>query len=101
MYWMPDILPAAVAVLVVLLVAWLWRRSDFVIRVRGGRVECRGKVPPAHRAELADFLLHELRLTDPVTILGRRHGRRVELWFRGRLSKADQQRIRNFFVNPV
>jgi hypothetical protein len=86
---------AAIAVVYWLL---LGRRADFVIRVRGRRVECKGKVPLARQRLVADFLLNDLALREAVQISGARSGSRLHLWFRGRLSEGQKQRIRNFLV---
>jgi len=102
--WLPevrDVAAVAVVLLAVLILVWCWRRGDFEIRYRDGRVAFRGKVPQPHAAAVADFLAQEMGLTGPVTITGRRVGRRLQLWFSGSLSKAQRQRLRNFFLNPL
>jgi uncharacterized protein DUF3634 len=91
-------LAVAAAVLAVVLAAFLWRRRDFVIRVRGGRVECWGKVPKVLKPDLDEFLLRDLHLEGTVKIMGRRHKGRLRVWFRGRLSPGQQQRLRNFLL---
>jgi hypothetical protein len=45
---------------------------------------------------LTPFLLHDLGITDSVRILGTVRGRQMRVWFRGRISAGQQQRIRNF-----
>jgi hypothetical protein len=79
----------------------LGRRADFRIVVRDGRVECSKGLPLVMRSELGDFLLHDLALRGPVKILGSRRGGRTSLWFRGRLGKREQQRIRNYLANRL
>jgi len=75
--------------------------ADFWIVVRDGRVECSKGVPLAMRSDLTQFLLHDLALRGPVTILGARRGGRTSLRFRGRLDKREQQRIRNYLANRL
>jgi hypothetical protein len=75
------------------------RRADFVIRVRDGRVSFRGKFPAALQGAASEFLLTDLGVTDRVRILGNwpaGRGGRLVLWFRGRLSDGQKQRVRNF-----
>jgi hypothetical protein len=94
MYW--NELAACCVVLLVLL--YLSQRKDFVIRAApSGRFECKGRLPKACQQELAQ-LLHDLNLRGPVTILGKRSGRRIRLWFRGPLTPGEQQRVRNFMA---
>src|SRR5262249_27494023 len=88
MYWwsdVPSLLPVAVVVAIVLLLVWYYRPSDWVVRIRDGRVECSGKKPIPRRAELEEYLLDELKLTGPVKIMGRRQGGRLRVWFSGNL----------------
>jgi hypothetical protein len=95
MFW--SELAACCAVLLVAL--YLARRKDFVIRVGpSGRFDCEGLLPKALQQELAQLLLHDLNLRGPVTILGKRSGNRIRLWFRGPLTPGEQQRIRNFLA---
>jgi hypothetical protein len=96
----PDLLRYAVVALLAAAVIWYWRRSDFVIRVRRGQVECRGRVPSARQPELTEFLLRDLGLAGPVRIAGRWQGGRLVLWCRG-LDKGQQQRVRNFLLTRV
>ena len=73
MSWVPeirDVAAVAVVLLAVLIIVWCWRRGDFEIRYRGGRVELRGKVPQPHAGAVADFLQHDMQLSGPVTITG-------------------------------
>jgi len=89
-----NLLGALVLVSLVALV--LYPRADFKVQVRDGQIECRGKLPHAVKADLAR-LLGELQLGAPLKILGKWQGKKLRLWFRGRVSKGDRQAIRNFF----
>jgi hypothetical protein len=90
-----------VAVLFVLALLALQNRADFTIRVRKGTVECRGRVPLAQTRGLSEFLLHDLGVHDAVTICGRWQGRRLRVWFRGNLTKGQQQRVRNYLLTRL
>jgi hypothetical protein len=97
---MPDEHWLTVGALGLALLIW-WcsgPRADFVIRLRQGRFSCEGAVALARQRELAAFLLDELNLTGNVTILGKRVGGRLVLWFRGGLTAGQQQRIRNYLL---
>jgi hypothetical protein len=69
--------------------------------VRRGQVRCKGKLPLAVLHRLTPFLLHDLAIRNSVRILGARRGRRMQVWFRGRLTLGEQQRIRNFLVSGL
>jgi hypothetical protein len=97
----PDLLPEAVLVLVIVAVAWIWLRSDFVIRVRDGQVQCRGKIPAMRQPELVEFLIKDLGLRGPVRIAGRWQRGRLDLSFRGGLDKGQRQRVRNFLLTRL
>jgi|SRR5581483_4974461 len=71
---------------------------DFTISLRKGQVSYRGKVPLAQQPSIAEFLLRDLELHGPLKILGCRNKGRLKLWFRGKLSPGEKQRIRNFLV---
>jgi hypothetical protein len=77
------------------------RRADFEIRLRGGRVECKGKIAQYAQRLLADFLLNDLALKNSIRIMGARNGPRLHLWFRGRLTTGEKQRIRNFLAPQI
>jgi hypothetical protein len=96
----PDLLPCAVVVLVAAALAWVWLRSDFVIRVRSGRVDCRGRIPTVCRPELTEFLVKDLGLRGRVRIAGRWQRGRLVLSFRG-LDRGQQQRVRNFLLTRL
>jgi hypothetical protein len=97
---LPALIGLAVVALAVLAVA-LWPRSDFVIRVRRGAVDCRGKVPRSQTRGLTEFLLADLGLHDAVTIYGRWQGGRLRVWSNGRLNAGQLQRVRNFLLTRL
>src|SRR5262249_40678988 len=86
---------AAFVILIVLVAIWFWRRSDFVIRVRGDQVDFRGKFPASRRAGLAQFVRYDLQLTGPITIRGAWYGRRLRVWVSGPLPPGEQRRRGN------
>jgi hypothetical protein len=90
------LLAAAVVALVAL---YLIQRKDFVMRVRAGRLECWGRLALVEQKALAQFLLHDLGVTEEVQVSGKWTGGRLRLWFRGPLTPGQQQRIRNFLVS--
>jgi hypothetical protein len=96
----PDLLRYGVVALLAAAVVWYLLRSDFVIRVRQGRVECRGRIPAARQPELTEFLLRDLNLDGPVRIAGRWQAGRLVLSCRG-LDKGQQQRVRNFLLTRL
>jgi hypothetical protein len=83
---------------VILLYHFVARHADFSIKLRNGRVTCKGKIALAQQGEIADFLLRDLAIAGPFTILGCRDKGRLHLWFRGKISAGAKQRIRNFFA---
>jgi hypothetical protein len=89
----------SLGVLAAIVAAVLWPRSDFVIRVRNGQVNCRGKLPLAQHAAITQFILRDMQAPGPLTIRGTWERRRLRLRFRGPISAADQQCVRNFFAN--
>jgi hypothetical protein len=72
------------------------RHAEFVIEVRNGTVRSRGRIAQVVVQRLTPFLLHDLGITDSLRILGTVRGRQMRVWFRGRISAGQQQRIRNF-----
>lgn len=98
--WLGWFLRAGVGLLAVYLVYQLvaGKPADFVIRLRKGSVQYRGQIPLAHQAAVTQFLLQDLALDESITILGSWNRGNVRLWFRGKLSDPDKQRIRNFFT---
>jgi hypothetical protein len=97
--WLLLLRLAAGAAIIVLVLCFLFRRhADFVIDVRRGQVRCRGNVSLALQHRLAEFLLNDLAIKDSVQILGAQRGKRLQVWFRGRISPGEQQRIRNFLA---
>jgi hypothetical protein len=97
----PSQWPLALALLIGLAIVFFWRRSDFVIRVRRKQVTFRGKLPLRSHQGIAEFLLKDLDVQGPVTILGRRDRGRMKVWFRGRLTQGQQQRVRNFLLTHL
>jgi hypothetical protein len=91
-------LAAGAVVVVLVYYALFGRRAEFVIDVKRGQVRCKGKVPLAVQQRLTHFLLDDLGIRDSVRILGANRGKRLKVWFRGRISPGEQQRIRNFLV---
>jgi hypothetical protein len=89
----------ALLVLAAVAAALFWRPSDFVIRVRDGRVEFKGRLPRAHHGAITRFLLDDLKLQRGAKIMGTRAGRRLRLRFRGKMSQEDRQRVRNFLAS--
>jgi hypothetical protein len=94
------LLRLAAGAAIILLVFWVLfsRHADFVIDVRRGQVRCRGKIPLVVQQRLTQFLLDDLAIKNSVRILGVQRGNRMQVWFRGRISPGEQQRIRNFLV---
>jgi hypothetical protein len=103
--WDHDGLLLRIAVGLVALAAvyflFFCRRCDFRIRVRGRQVECTGKFPRVQQQALSEFLLQDLSVRAPLTICGAHQGKRLVLWFRGRLNNGQKQRIRNFLISRV
>src|SRR5262245_474537 len=77
----------------------LHRSADFIIDVRRGEVRSKGKISLAVLQRLTPFLLEDLAIRDYVRIYGVQRGPRISVWFRGRLSPGEQQRIRNFLAS--
>jgi hypothetical protein len=96
-----TVLCVIVAGLFVVVLIAIYNRADFVIRVRQGTVECRGKVPLAQTRGLSEFLLDDLALQDAVTIRGRWQGGRLRVWFQGNLTRGQQQRVRNYLLTRL
>ena len=97
---LPALIGFVVVAVAVLFLAF-WPRSDFVIRVRKGAVDCRGKVPRSQTRGLSEFLLADLGLRDAVTIYGRWEGGRLRVWSNGRLDQGQLQRVRNFLLTRL
>jgi hypothetical protein len=94
--WALAILAVAVVVRVL-----FWRRSDFCIATKGGRVSYRGRIPLAFRAECDEFLLRDLAIRDPIRVYGCRMKTGWRVWFRGRIGEGEKQRMRNFIVTRL
>jgi hypothetical protein len=80
---------------------FMGRRADFVIRLRKGCVQYKGRFPVAQQRTLSSLLLQDMALKESIQILGSWNGGRVRLWFRGKLSPEEKQRIRNFLTNRL
>jgi Protein of unknown function (DUF3634) len=91
---------AAVAVAVVVGL-FFWRRSDFCIEVKSGKVAFHGKFPLAIRPACAEFLLRDLAIDGPARVYAIRQKDRWRLWFRGGIGEGEKQRIRNFIVTRL
>jgi hypothetical protein len=85
----------AIAGLVLAYVLW---RPDFVIRLRRGECRCKGKLPLVVQKSMAQFLLDDLRPQGAITIFGKRRNGRLRVWFWGKLTAGQKQRIRNFLL---
>jgi len=95
-YW-PT--PTTVAMVVAgLAMAYVWLRPDFIIRVRDGHCRCRGKLAVVVQRAFAQFMLDDLRPSGFVLITGKYRQRRLRLFFWGKLSPGQKQRIRNFLL---
>ena len=89
-----------VIVFVVLLVLHFLRPPwSFRIAVRGRRVDVNGHAVVAKRLVIEDFFRQELPDVQRARVEGYwDNRRRLRLRFRGGLSPAQQQRIRNFLI---
>lgn len=86
------------ALILAVLVAVL-NTADFTIRLGGGGVRVKGRIPSKLRAEIVDFFEREFPQDRRATIRGSQSSDgRLNLRFRGHLPQADRQRIRNFLV---
>jgi hypothetical protein len=98
-----DQLALPIAALVVLCLAWFWRRSDFTIRVRDGSVVCKGKLPQSMKQALTRYLAQEMPAKRSFRVKGvwQSKGSRPRIWFGGDLTPGEQQRLRNFIQNGL
>jgi hypothetical protein len=94
-------LAVALSLVAVLALALFYQRSDFVIRVRRGSVECRGRVPLSQTRGLSEFLLEDLAVRDRVTIRGRWQNGRLRVSVHGALTEGQRQRVRNFLLTRL
>jgi hypothetical protein len=76
----------------------LHRRADFVIRVRADRVDFKGNFPHGQRAAIVQFLVNDAAVRGPCRIYGARKKPRLSVWFSGRISDSEKQRVRNFLT---
>jgi hypothetical protein len=95
-YW-PT--PTTVALLVAgLALAYAWLRPDFIVRVRDGHCRCKGKLAVVVQRALAQFMLDDLRPPGTLIIAGKYQQRRLRLFFWGKVTPGQKQRIRNFLL---
>jgi hypothetical protein len=81
---------------------FLFRKSaEFTIQVRSGQCNCEGRVPLTQQNAIAQFLIEDLGLKEPVKIQGAWDHKRLRLWFRGRIGEGEKQRIRNFLLGRL
>jgi hypothetical protein len=91
---------AAIAIAVVVRV-FFWRKSDFCIEVKRGKVTYRGSIPFSIQPECSDFLLHDLAIQGPARVYAIRMKSGWRTWFRGRIGDGEKQRIRNFIITRL
>jgi hypothetical protein len=77
--------------------------ADFEIRHRpGGRVEVRGRVPAAKVGAIRGFFARDLQADGPGSVWGTYGpGRVLRLRFRGGLSPAQRQQVRNYLIEHL
>jgi hypothetical protein len=93
-----TIVALVVAGLAFLYVTW---RPEFSIRVHGGRCRYKGKLPIIVQKGLTQFLLDEVRPAGFIIICGRHRKGRLQLWYFGRLTPGEKQRIRNYLLTRL
>ncbi|HEV3259912.1 MAG TPA: hypothetical protein VG013_23795 [Gemmataceae bacterium] len=71
---------------------------NFWIVVRDERIDVRGRAVTGKASQIHDFFRQDLPGIHQARVEGYWDGRRLRLRFRGALSRAHQQRIRNFLV---
>jgi hypothetical protein len=76
----------------------LRRRADFVIRIRDDRIDFKGNFPLSQRAAIIQFIVNDLSIKGPCKVMGAWKKGRPAIWFAGRLSDGEKQRIRNFLT---
>jgi len=96
---MQQVLSFLVIAFVVLL-AWHFLRPpcNFRIVVRDARIDVRGRAVTGKAGQILNFFRQDLPGVQQVRVEGYWDGRHLRLRFRGGLSRAHQQRIRNFLV---
>ena len=77
---------------------FLHRRSDFVIRVCADRIKFKGSFPHSQRAAIVQFLVNDAAVRGPCKIYGAWKKPRLSVWFSGRMSDSEKQRVRNFLT---
>jgi len=85
---------------VVLLLALHFMRPpcNFQIVVREEKIDVRGRALTGKSGQIHDFFRQDLPRIHQARVEGYWDGRRLRLRFRGALSRAHQQRIRNFLM---
>lgn len=87
---------------VVVIAVLLWRGqsgAEFVITARPGAVRCKGKMAGTARIEIEQFFRNDLQPSSTWKVFGDRAANGIlHLRFRGRMTDADRQRIRNFLL---
>jgi hypothetical protein len=93
--------PMTLAMLVIGLVVFyfLWPKPDFTFRVNHGKAQSTGKLPVNLRQVLEEFLTQELDDNRTFKVHGTWRKKRLQLDFRGDLTKGERQRIRNLLTN--
>ena len=76
----------------------LRRKADFIICVRGDRIQFKGRFPLSQRAALVQFLMGDTAIHGPCKIYGARKNKRTTIWFSGHISEGEKQRVRNFLL---
>ena len=87
--------------LAVIVRLFLWRRSDFRIEVKGGKITYDGRIPLAIRPACSEFLLQDLGIQGPARIYAIRQKTGWRLWFSGHIGEGEKQRIRNFITTRL
>lgn len=82
---------------------WILRpRYKFKIVVCPDDLKILGRIADSQRAKIEDFVLHDIALGKPFTVVGREDGDgSLRLLFRGNVDKGTQQRIRNFLLSVL
>ena len=79
----------------------LRRKADFIIRVRGDRIQFKGKFPLSQQAAIVQFFASDAAIHGPCKIYGAWKNKRTTIWFSGHINEGEKQRVRNFLsVGP-
>ena len=76
----------------------LRRKADFIIRVRGDRIQFKGRFPVSQRAAIVQFLVSDTAIHGPCKIYGSWEKKRTTVWFSGHITEGEKQRVRNFLL---